>query len=88
MKDFADVTLDLSLARRELDRLYARVTQRKQRIEIVDGESGDTCVIISKQELDTLERALEILSDTEGVRQLSAALAHAAAAAEGTSARV
>lgn len=88
MKDDADVRLDLARARRELAQLYTQVTKDKQRIEIADGDSADTCVIISKQELVTLERALEILSDTEGVRELSASLAQAAAAAERPVARV
>jgi len=88
MSDNADAKLDLTLARRELAHLYEQVTQGKQRIEIADGDSRDTCVIISRQELESLERALEILSDTDGVRELSAALAQAAAAAERPLARV
>lgn len=75
-------TLDLTMAGKELAHLYQQVTQDGQRIEIADGGSHSSCVIISKQELDALEKALEILSNTDSVRELSASLAQAAAAAE------
>jgi PHD/YefM family antitoxin component YafN of YafNO toxin-antitoxin module len=60
--------------------LHQNVCRARGRVEIKDGQG--TCVLISKEELDTLERALEILSNTSDVRKLASRiswLTHAAA---------
>jgi hypothetical protein len=60
--------------------LHERVCCDKGRIEIHDGQR--TCVLISKEELETLEAALEILSNTADVQKMArtiAALTHAVA---------
>jgi hypothetical protein len=63
----------------DLAKLHADVLKRHARVELIrsasDGASGDEsgnarCVLISKSELDGLERALEILAATDDVREM------------------
>jgi prevent-host-death family protein len=75
-------TLDVTHARRELAKLYEQVAMGKGRVEITRRGSRQSCVIISKEELESLEKALEILADTEGVREVRDALAHVVAASQ------
>jgi hypothetical protein len=49
--------------------LHQRVVGQTGRIELRDGD-GPACVLISKSELDALERALDILSQTKDVRDM------------------
>ena len=61
-------------------RLHQGVCQERGRVEIRDGDH--TCVLISKEELETLEQALEILSNTSDVQKMArtiAALTHVVA---------
>ena len=70
-------TLDVSKARNELIALYEQVARSRGRVELTNGEDpGDACVIISKRELEGLERALQILSDTPSVQALSDSIEH------------
>ncbi len=73
-------TLDVTRARRELARLYDQVAQGRRRVEITRRGSHETCVMISKEELESLERALEILSDNDGIKSVEQSLAQLAAA--------
>ena len=73
---------DVSVLAPALESLHEHVTRSKQRVEVTRPGTDERCVLISKQELVCLERALEILSDTEGVRDIASAIAAAAAAAE------
>jgi PHD/YefM family antitoxin component YafN of YafNO toxin-antitoxin module len=60
--------------------LHESVCRARGRVEIKDGSS--TCVLISKEELESLEQALEILSNTADVRKIAQAVSevtHAAA---------
>ena len=50
----------------DLTRLHAQVLGKYGRIELI--RRGGACVLISKDELDGLEKALEILSSTDTVR--------------------
>ena len=62
------------------NQLHQNVCRARGRVEIKDGSS--TCVLISKEELESLEQALEILSNTSDVRKIAHAvseLTHAAA---------
>jgi PHD/YefM family antitoxin component YafN of YafNO toxin-antitoxin module len=62
------------------NQLHQNVCRARGRVEIKDGSS--TCVLISKEELESLEQALEILSNTADVRKIAQAvseLSHAAA---------
>jgi hypothetical protein len=56
-----------------LSELHGHVCRGKGRIEIRDGEGA--CVLISKEELDTLEEALEILSQTSDVQKMERTIA-------------
>jgi PHD/YefM family antitoxin component YafN of YafNO toxin-antitoxin module len=73
-------TYDVSLIASNLGQLHEYVTQTLSRVEITRAGSDDRCVLISKRELESLERALEILSDTEDVRDMSGKIAQLASA--------
>jgi len=64
------VTLDVHAAAGDLPALYERVAVTKGRVELTRDGSDDSCVIISKSELESLERAIELLSDGDGVRAM------------------
>lgn len=78
----AFVSLNLNQVQSDLLKLYQSVACQKGRVEIVDGAGSCECVLISKVELETLEHALELLSDTDDVRALTSRLAELAQAAE------
>jgi len=59
----------------DLPALHAHVLQRNARVELVNGSPDSACVLISKCELQGLERALEILAGTDDVRAMCAELA-------------
>ena len=71
-------TYDVSLIASNLQQLHEHVTRTLGRVEVTRPGSDDRCVLISKQELESLERALEILSDTEDVRDMCGKIAHLA----------
>ena len=74
--------LGLSQVQRDLIDLYRRVACEHGRVEIVD-ESGECdCVLISKAELEGLEKALALLADADAVRVMSNHLADLANLAE------
>jgi PHD/YefM family antitoxin component YafN of YafNO toxin-antitoxin module len=64
MPDSPFKSLDLSRLRRALARVHEQVSGRHGRIELTRDGCDDVCVILSKAELESLERALEILSET------------------------
>lgn len=73
---------DVAVVAQSLAQLHEFVTRCDGRIEIVRPGSDDRCVLLSKRELDSLERALEILSNTDdmrGIRDVIAVLASATA---------
>jgi PHD/YefM family antitoxin component YafN of YafNO toxin-antitoxin module len=72
-------TYDATLVAQSLAQLHEYVTSYNARIEITRAGSGERCVLLSKAELDALERAIEILSDTDDMRHVSEKLAHIAA---------
>ena len=64
--------LMLSQVQSDLIDLYRQIACTQGRVEITAEEGGVCdCVLISKAELDSLERALSILSDSSAVRELS-----------------
>jgi PHD/YefM family antitoxin component YafN of YafNO toxin-antitoxin module len=73
-------TYDVSLIAQSLHQLHEHVTRTLGRIEVTRPGSDERCVLISKQELESLERALEILSDTDDVRDMCGKIAQLAAA--------
>lgn len=64
---------------RMLEQLHADVVRHKGRIEVTRDGCDDCCVLISKAELEAMEQALAILSDTDGVRAMSGQIAQLAA---------
>lgn len=62
-------TVAVSDAGPALSRLHELVVRNYGRVELVDS-NGSSSVVISKVELESLERALELLSATEDVRDL------------------
>ena len=71
---------DVSLIASNLAHLHEFVTRTKGRVEITRPGSEQRCVLISQEELQSLERALEILSDTDEVRSMCGQIAQLAAA--------
>jgi PHD/YefM family antitoxin component YafN of YafNO toxin-antitoxin module len=57
--------------------LHQQVYHRRTRVELATHD-GSVCVLISKSELDALEEALEILSDSSDVREMRDHLARVA----------
>jgi PHD/YefM family antitoxin component YafN of YafNO toxin-antitoxin module len=73
-------TIDVNQAAHSLRSLLAQVSSGIGRIEIVDA-NGCVCVLLSKIELDTLERAISILSGTTQAQEMRDLLRAIAAAA-------
>jgi hypothetical protein len=73
---------DVGQVSRELAKLHDEVVRFKGRIEITVDGCEDCCVLISKSELASLEQALAILSDTDGVKAMSGQIAQLAATCE------
>jgi PHD/YefM family antitoxin component YafN of YafNO toxin-antitoxin module len=73
---------DVGHVSRTLAKLHEEVCSFKGRIEITRDGCGDRCVLISKAELESLEQALAILSDTDGVKAMSGQIAQLAATCE------
>jgi PHD/YefM family antitoxin component YafN of YafNO toxin-antitoxin module len=70
----------VSLIASNLAQLHEFVTRTKGRIEMTRPGSDERCVLISQEELQSLERALEILSNTDNVRDIQLQIAQLAAA--------
>jgi hypothetical protein len=73
MADQLFQTLDVVRVQNNLVELLCRTAKKKGRIEIDNGD-GTSCVMISKEELDDLERALEILADSEAGQAMHTAI--------------
>lgn len=76
------LSCDAGDAARSLESLHDEVVRFKGRIEITRNGSLERCVLISKSELDSIESALAILSDTDGVKAMSERIAQLAAVVE------
>ena len=74
-------TLDLSEVKAALETICEAVIDGHGRIEITACDHDHRCVIISKQELDDLERALAILAGTQSALTATERLRRLAAAA-------
>ena len=72
-------TFDVSVVSQNLATLHEFVSRTRRRVELTRAGSDQRCVLISREELDSLERALEILSDTDGVRDICGQIAQLAA---------
>jgi PHD/YefM family antitoxin component YafN of YafNO toxin-antitoxin module len=63
-------TLSLAQFLGTVDDLHMRVANGHGRVEITRDDCDDVCILISKAELESLERALEILSETPDFRTM------------------
>jgi PHD/YefM family antitoxin component YafN of YafNO toxin-antitoxin module len=72
-------TLSLVQFLKLVDDLHARVAKGHGRVEITADGCDDVCILISKAELEALERALEILSETADYRTMCESLSQVAA---------
>jgi len=63
-------TVNLSDGPVDLHQLHAHVITHHGRVEFTTRACDGSCILISKAELEGLERALEILSGTEDVREM------------------
>ncbi len=62
-------TLDAATLQADMLKLLCQVAKDKGRIEVTNCD-GETCVMITKAELDSLEQALDIMFRTSGARHL------------------
>lgn len=76
--------LDIRTAGGSLEHLHAQVVRCSGRIEI-RCPSGNVCVLISKTELESLEQAIEILSQGPDYKQMCTEVSEVAGACAGTS---
>ena len=67
---------DVAFAAGVLAELHEQVIRRQKRFELT--RDGESCVLISKHELESLERALEILARTDTYRAMSRKIAQLA----------
>jgi PHD/YefM family antitoxin component YafN of YafNO toxin-antitoxin module len=74
-------TLDVTRFRRALANLHTTVGCSKGRIEVTRKGCDDVCVLISKAELESLERALEIFAQSAEFTRMSAQIAQIVASA-------
>ena len=72
-------TLSVTQFLARIEEFHGRVSQGHGRIELTRDGCADICVLISKAELDALERALEILSQTDGFAEMCRTLGSVAA---------
>ena len=79
-------TLDVTRFRRAIADLHELVGCKKGRIELTRPDCDDHCVLISKAELESLERALQIFAESVEFERMSRQIAELVAAADGTSA--
>ena len=72
-------TLSLAQFLEIVEELHKRVANSHGRVEITRDGCEDVCILISKAELQGLERALEILSETPDFRSMCESLSEAVA---------
>lgn len=69
-------SLDLNSVRAAMEKLFEQVLRHQGRVEVM--RDGQSCVLISKTELESLEKALEILSSSGDCRQMEQLVAQIA----------
>ncbi|HEX8521069.1 MAG TPA: hypothetical protein VF669_02350 [Tepidisphaeraceae bacterium] len=75
MSDKSHPSFDVSAVAPALESLHEHVARTRGRIEITRPGSDDRCVLLSKEELDALEGAIQILSDSESFRDAAEQIA-------------
>ena len=76
-------TLDVTRFRRALANLHEVVGCGRGRVEVTRRGCEDACVLISKAELESLERALQIFAESTEFQQMSRQIAEIVAASGG-----
>ena len=76
-------TLDVTRFRQAMAKLHEVVGCGKGRVEVTRRGCDDVCVLISKCELEGLEAALEILSQSEAYKKMCDDIAQLVAACAG-----
>jgi len=71
--------MEVTACRRSLGKLHDLVVRGHGRIQITRRGCNQVCVLISQAELESLERALEILSQTSEFQVMSGEITSAAA---------
>lgn len=77
-------TLDVTRFRRALASLHEQVACGHGRVEVKRKGCDDVCVMISKAELEALERALEIFAECAEYKQMCDTLSKLVSDADGT----
>lgn len=70
----------VDVAQAELCRLHDHVARGNGRVILTRAGSDQACVLISKMELECLERALELLGDSDEVKDMCRTLGQLASA--------
>lgn len=83
MADHAHESLDVTQLRRAMEKIHEQVASAHGRIELTRPECEDVCVILSKAELTSLERALEILAESDHYKAMCAQLTQLALDCDG-----
>ena len=76
-------TLDVTRFRQTLAKLHEAVGCGSGRIEVTRRGCNDVCVLISKAELESLERALEILAESAEYKAMCDSLTSVVAQCDG-----
>jgi len=76
----------LSQCQSSIGELHQLVATGHGRVEITRDGSNHVCVLISKTELESLERALEILSETDDYQSMCQALSSVVSECNGSQA--
>lgn len=79
-------SLDVTRFRRALANLHEVVGCGKGRVEVTRRGCDDVCVLISKAELESLERALQIFAESAEFARMSEQIAEIVAATSGADA--
>lgn len=66
--------VDMTRVGKIIRKLHDQVVGQRQRVEITRAGCEDTCVMISRAELETLERSLEIFADTDEFNEMCRSL--------------
>ena len=77
---------DVTRLRRALAKIHEQVAGTHQRVELTRPGCDEVCVILSKTELQSLERALEIFAQTSEYKLMCDQLQQLAIACDGTGA--
>ena len=77
-------TVDVTRFRRALANLHETVGCGRGRVEVTRKGCPDACVLISKAELESLERALQIFAESLEFQRMSSQISEIVAASGGT----